>query len=1142
MLALLLSMGSSIIIYADTDSILGDADIYLIQDEISDYEYEFEKHERIEKLIINPFGFATSVTCADSLIDAINDAGSEQTAIMLVGNIEVTDSIVIPFDRDIILLDPLGDASLYASDGNFPIVVIDGTLTLDGPAITRTGLNRGTETRGVRVNSNGNFIMESGVIENHATEAINPGAEVGRGGGVFVNGGSFVMNGGYIRNNEAIRSFASGGGVFINNGTFIMSGGTISDNRAWGSTTGIGGGGVAIFNNSSFDMFDGYIKDNNSGIYEPGVVYQNTGGGISIGASSNFTLHSGNIIGNWANGRGGGVYTHWSIAGGTGYMGMNNHFVMHGGIISDNTAFRSNPGVVGVGGGVYIGNNTSTFIMHGGIIGPNNQAFFEGGGIYSRNAEVIIHTNGVILGNRAGHSGGGIQLSSVAAHASGGTPVREVSLLGGRIIDNEAVFGGGGVNVDGRTFNMYGGEISGNEAFGAGTGGGVNLIASANLVPATFIMHDGIVSENIAAHGGGISANQSTVFIHDGEITNNIAVGDGGGVRGVSSTIIMEDGEIAGNNATNGIGGGVYVSATANQISTFTMNGGLISDNRALNPVGGFGGGVGIANNGVFNINNDAIIYDNEAQRGGGVAVVFASSEFVMAGNAVIYNNTANEFGGGVYTRGLAKMHGGEIKDNAANYGGGVYVAMGTATANGRFIADGQSYIIGNIAKYDGGGIFTANYSYQDPLPLAGEYTNLLIANTVVFENNSAQAGFRPPSNVITLLNIEFASISLFNHPLNNFDINFRGFRVLEFHPNGGVFTGDSQLPYRLIPSEATNYVDAFNATDNLVNPDLPRPMRSNHTFGGWFNSEAEANNLALQEGRVLYSDEVANLPTRTLWARWIPQGGGWRPPPGTPIELEPPDVPIGELSPHHYAYLIGYPDGFVRPGNNITRAEVSTIFFRLISDEHRINVWSQSNPFPDVIIQNWFNNAISTLTNADILYGYPDGYFRPNQSMTRAEFAAVIVRIMGERGAMNMATHSFIDVSGHWGEEYISVAYMLGWVQGYGDGTFRPNQPITRAEVAALVNRALQRRPEYCDDLLPDMIKWPDNMDPDVWYYLYIQEATNSHYHEMKADGIHETWTALIAPREWWRLERPDSDPRIFTGANIGEGMGIAE
>jgi len=121
-----------------------------------------------------------------------------------------------------------------------------------------------------------------------------------------------------------------------------------------------------------------------------------------------------------------------------------------------------------------------------------------------------------------------------------------------------------------------------------------------------------------------------------------------------------------------------------------------------------------------------------------------------------------------------------------------------------------------------------------------------------------------------------------------------------------------------------------------------------------------------------------------------------------------------------------------------------------------------------------------------------------------------------------------------------VNVLTIQGIINGRPDGKFDPKGTATRAEVAALVNRALNRLPENCDDLLEGMVTWPDNMNPDAWYYLYIQEATNSHYHEMKANGINETWTELITPREWWRLERPNSNPNIFTGADIGEGMGM--
>ena len=272
--------------------------------------------------------------------------------------------------------------------------------------------------------------------------------------------------------------------------------------------------------------------------------------------------------------------------------------------------------------------------------------------------------------------------------------------------------------------------------------------------------------------------------------------------------------------------------------------------------------------------------------------------------------------------------------------------------------------------------------------------------------------------------------------------------------------------------------------------------------------------------------------------------GGHW-------LTVRPRDVtpraPVAEgvptpMSPYHLAYIIGYPeDGSVRPSANITRAEVATIFFRLISDQHRVDVWSQTNPFADVVLIDWFNNAISTLANDGLLMGYPDGYFRPNQSITRAEFATIVIRVMGYSHVEKPGS-SFNDISGHWAQNHIHTAHYLGWVQGYGDGTFRPDQAITRAEVAALVNRSLNRLPEHPGDLLPNMVTWPDNMNENAWYYLYIQEATNSHYHEMKADGIHERWTELILPREWWRLERPDSNPHIFTGEYIGAGMDLRE
>jgi hypothetical protein len=249
------------------------------------------------------------------------------------------------------------------------------------------------------------------------------------------------------------------------------------------------------------------------------------------------------------------------------------------------------------------------------------------------------------------------------------------------------------------------------------------------------------------------------------------------------------------------------------------------------------------------------------------------------------------------------------------------------------------------------------------------------------------------------------------------------------------------------------------------------------------------------------------------------------------PLTLAP--IAPMPLNPLHHAFMIGFAeDGTIRPQANITRAEVTTIFFRLISDQHRANIWSQTNSFNDVAPERWFNNPVSTMENGGLFAGIPLGSaaspysFSPNQAATRAEFAAMVVNYLGLGHYRVTDGHAFTDIEGHWAADAINVAFMQGWVSGFGDGSFRPDQPITRAEVAALVNRALGRLPETPDDLLPGMLTWPDNADQTAWFYLYIQEATNSNLHEMKADGVHKTWTEIIVPRNWRSLEQPYSSP----------------
>jgi hypothetical protein len=211
---------------------------------------------------------------------------------------------------------------------------------------------------------------------------------------------------------------------------------------------------------------------------------------------------------------------------------------------------------------------------------------------------------------------------------------------------------------------------------------------------------------------------------------------------------------------------------------------------------------------------------------------------------------------------------------------------------------------------------------------------------------------------------------------------------------------------------------------------------------------------------------------------------------------------------------MIGRTDGYIHPTDNMTRAEAVTIFFRLADDDYRADIWTQSNNFYDVAIDDWFNNAVSTMANGGLIDN--GGTFRPNEDITRAEFAVLVSRFMGYGGAAAPGTR-YADTAGHWAEDMINVASALGWVDGYSDGYFRPDQAITRAEVAALVNRALGRMPEI-PVLLEGSIMWPDNADFTAWYFWYIQKATNAHSQD---------WTSLVQPTDWRRLERPYSRPR---------------
>ena len=284
---------------------------------------------------------------------------------------------------------------------------------------------------------------------------------------------------------------------------------------------------------------------------------------------------------------------------------------------------------------------------------------------------------------------------------------------------------------------------------------------------------------------------------------------------------------------------------------------------------------------------------------------------------------------------------------------------------------------------------------------------------------------------------------------------------------------------------------------------------QSRYTFSGW---RINGSGDVVTEIKDIQQD----VKLIGVWTRRSSGGGGGSSRPTVDI---PDDVPTGLNGDDHFAYIVGYPNGNVEPNGNITRAEVATIFFRLLTEKVRAANSTQSNSLSDVTRGQWFNHAVSTLSSMGIVKGHNDGTFAPNAPITRAEFAAIAARFDDK----NTDTSSkFTDIASHWAKNEIGIAANKGWINGYPDGTFRPNQYITRAEAMTLVNRVLNRLPENSSDLLDSMIKWPDNSDASAWYYLAVQEATNSHaYSDKSKDDKYEKWTTIRDARDWTELEK---------------------
>lgn len=233
-------------------------------------------------------------------------------------------------------------------------------------------------------------------------------------------------------------------------------------------------------------------------------------------------------------------------------------------------------------------------------------------------------------------------------------------------------------------------------------------------------------------------------------------------------------------------------------------------------------------------------------------------------------------------------------------------------------------------------------------------------------------------------------------------------------------------------------------------------------------------------------------------------------------LETMPLDTVLDKVN--HYGYMEGYPGDTIRPDGNITRAEVATLYYRMFVDQAREIYWTSENDYSDVKSEAWYNNAVSTLANTEVITGYPNGSFDPDGQITRAEFAKITAKFLPEdikHTAVNLN-----DISGHWAEENISKLVSAGIINGYEDNSFRPENKITRAEAAKMVNGILERKP-HKDHLMSGMKVWTDNSDTNAWYYAHIQEATSSHEYELSSNKEYEIWKKILPAKNWSSLER---------------------
>ena len=531
-------------------------------------------------------------------------------------------------------------------------------------------------------------------------------------------------------------------------------------------------------------------------------------------------------------------------------------------------------------------------------------------------------------------------------------------------------------------------------------------------------------------------------------------------------------------NVTNNMGGAVYVDHGTLDITDCTFEG-----NSA-----GFGGAIAVNEIKELTIGNNTNCLDNKAASGGGAIYANIATNINIAANSAVYNNTAAGYGGGIY----ASASNINIAANSA-----VYNNTAATAGDDLFFYSGTIFTLPNAKDMSGDRILSS-----DNMEITGWYHDGW--NKWNPAAKDGQGGYEPIGRWTAETADEYTPVEKDSHA-----ISLKAAHPLMYTLTYDV-TGDLPEGYTAPAKQTLVKGSSYTVAEVPASVSGSKDgVNGTFSFNGWKKDD----------GTVLTGEQqlTADLTLHGVWTFTKKSSGGGGGGGHKPTVTIPDDVPTGLNGDDHFAYIVGYPDSTVRPQNGITRAEVATIFFRLLTDELRNANSTKSNSYSDVAAGAWYNHAVSTLSAMGIVKGDSQGKFNPNAPITRAEFAAIAARFDDKA---NTTAVDFSDIASHWAKDEISAAANNGWINGYTDGTFRPNNKITRAEAMTLVNRVLKRLPETAEDLHNDMIKWSDNSDTSAWYYLAVQEATNSHYYKTK-ENKHEKWSKLRETRDWTELEK---------------------